>query len=75
MSTTNVTVTVNITDEDVNWLQDQAVRLGITVSSMICRCIATETFVHRQHAAGNKLLIQFPDGRLFNVTRSVHRPR
>lgn len=74
MSNANVTVTINIFDEDVAWLQDQAMRLGVTVTSMICRCIATESFMQRQHAAGNKLLVQFSDGRMFNVTRSVHQP-
>jgi hypothetical protein len=62
-----VKLTVNLTQDDLNTLREQAASEGITVTDALRRSIAVGRIAARAKAQGQKLLVQGEDGELRQI--------
>lgn len=62
-------VTVNLPEDQVDFLQQIARKENVTVTDVLRRAINSERFFVQQEASGNKVLVEVPGQRMREVIR------
>lgn len=62
-------VTVNLPEDQVQFLQEIAATEDLTFTDVLRRAINSEKFFVQQESTGNKVLVEGPDQRIREVVR------
>jgi hypothetical protein len=57
-----IKVTVNIPEEGVSFLEEQAARKGTTVTEALCRAISNQKFFEEEIERGGKVIVRKRSG-------------